>query len=423
MKSLIGAVLDRLPVDYSRGDTIFQAPASTPSGMTADLGAMEAQATIFAMVDMNATTGAAVRWHLYRSASSGDPEDRTKVTGRHPAKDLWNRPNDYTTGAEFREATLQHYDLTGEFWWLPVRSVVAPSGPPVELWVVRPDRMRPVPSRDRFIAGYVYRQGQIEIPLRTDQVIMARRPNPLSPYRGLGPIGTLLLDIEGEKAATAFNTMFFRNGAEPGGLIEADFALSDPEWDQFQKRWSDAHRGVGNAHRVAMLEQGMKWVDRRYSARDMQFEQLRRFSRENFRTAFHFPKPLLGDVEDVNRANAEAADVVYAKYLQRPRLDRLREVANSDLLPMFGSMGEGYEFDYEDPTPPDEAEIRLDQMARVNQAIDLLAAGFDFDEVMSFLKLPFTTPAQIQQAAAEPPPRFEDQPVPGSNAATIRSDH
>jgi phage portal protein BeeE len=83
--------------------------------------------------------------------------------------------------------------------------------------------------------------------------------------------------------------------------------------------------------------------------RDMQFEQLRRFSRETFRQAYGFPKPLLGDVEDVNRANAEAAEVVFSRCLRVARLNRWRTMLNDDFLPLFGPGG--VEFDYANPIP------------------------------------------------------------------------
>ena len=103
----------------------------------------------------------------------------------------------------------------------------------------------------------------------------------------------------------------------------------------------------------------------------MQFEQLRRFSRETFRQAYGFPKPLLGDVEDVNRANAEAAEIVFARWLQVPRLNRWRTLLNDDFLPAFGSMGSGFVFDYENPIPQlaavDETSVDEEALAVQNQ--------------------------------------------------------
>ena len=352
MRSILGAILDRAPVPFSR-DTVGFLPVEGNAGrsMELHLSAMEAQSTLFAIVDRLATSVAATEWSLWRGDRNlATHEGGTQVL-RHPALVVWNKPNPFLTRPELVETLQQHFELVGEKWIIMVRSeLLNGEGPPVELWPVRPDRMHIVPSRRDFIAGYEHRTGRDKTPLRLDQVIYNKRPNPLDAYRGLGPIGSMLIDIEGETAAAEWNTRFFRQGAEPGGVIEFPEGLSDQEFETQRERWAQQHRGVRNAHRVAIIEMG-QWKDRKFTMRDMQFEQLRRFNRETFRQAYGFPKPLLGDVEDVNRANAEAAEIVFARWLQVPRLNRWRTLLNDDFLPAFGSMGGGFVFDYENPIP------------------------------------------------------------------------
>ena len=352
MKSILGALLNRAPVPIGGRDTVF-APVegNVARSMELHLTAMEAQSTLFAIIDRLATSVAATEWSLWRGERNLAKHEGGTQVFRHPALLVWNKPNPFFTRTELVETVQQYFELVGEKWLLPVRSeLLNGGGPPVELWAVRPDRMHIIPSQRDFIAGYEYGTGRDKIPLRLDQVIYNKRPNPLDAYRGLGPIGSLLLDIEGETAATEWNTRFFRQGAEPGGVIEIPEGLSEQEFEALNERWNQQHKGVRNAHRVAIIEKGV-WKDRRFTFRDMQFEQLRRFSRETFRQAYGFPKPLLGDVEDVNRANAEAAEIVFARWLQVPRLNRWRTLLNDDFLPMFGSMGSGFVFDYENPIP------------------------------------------------------------------------
>jgi len=126
--------------------------------------------------------------------------------------------------------------------------------------------------------------------------------------------------------------------------------------------------------------------------RDMQFEQLRRFSRDTFRQAWGFPKPLLGDVEDVNRANAEAGNVVFAQNLLVPRLNRWRTLLNDDFLPMFGSMGRNVRFDYDDPVPPNKIEQGQNERLKALNVKAFTDAGYDPEgtlEVFGFPPLEF----------------------------------
>lgn len=395
--SLVGQLLNRAPIDLTGARDFMLRPVTRPrAGSSAALSAMGAQSTLFAIVDRIAYSTSRVDWRLYRKPAGAPPAphrvvptDEGMVT-RHPALTLWNRPNPHHTAQEFREATIQHFELVGEMPWVIGRARRTPDGPPIELWTVRPDNIRPVADRFEFINGWIYGTGLREVPLRLDQVIFTKRPHPTNPYRGIGPVQTLLLDLEGEKAATEFNAAFFRNGAHHGGLVIVEDSMTQTEFDTLVERWGQQHAGVNNAHRVGFLDnlRGAQWVDQKVTARDMQFEQLRRFSRDTIRSAFSFPTTLLGDVQDSNRAASEAAAADFAMNILRPRLSRLRDTLNHDLLPLFGSMGEIVEFDYVDPVEPDQAEARLDRKMKIDALVALRHAGFDTDAAADWLGLP-----------------------------------
>ncbi|MFJ9214238.1 phage portal protein [Streptomyces sp. NPDC102264] len=365
-----------------------------PAGVTAQMRAVGASGTLFAIVDRIDTSYAQVEWRLWRKAKSGRKEDRVEVTS-HAALDLWNQPNNFMSGPEFREACQQHEELTGEQWWVIAR--VPGISIPLELWPVRPDRIEPIPDPDDFIVGYMYRgPGGEQVPLRLDEVIFRRRPNPLDPFRGMGPVQTILTDLDATRYSKEWNRNFFINSAEPGGILEVDRRLSDEEFDEARERWAEQHRGVAAAHRVALLENGLKWVDRKYTMRDMQFAELGAAGRETIREAYGFPKPMLGAVDDVNRANADAAEVVLARWLVVPRLKRTRAALNTRLLPMFGATAVGLEFDFDNPVPEDIEAESAQLTARSAAAAALREAGWDPADILSAVGLPamrYTAPA------------------------------
>jgi HK97 family phage portal protein len=357
-----------------------------PAGQEAQMRAMGSVGTLFAIVERITTAYSQVEWKLYRSSTSGRDEDRKEVTA-HAALDLWMQPNSFMTGPMWREATQQHEELTGEQWWVIARD--ERSSIPLELWFARPDRMTPIPDRDNFLSGYVYSSPTGEqVPLGLDDVIMLRRPNPLDPYRGWGPVQTLLADLDSSRASAEWNANFFRNSAQPGGIVQFDGRLDDGELAEFHSRWAEQHRGVGNAHRVAVLENGLQWVDRSYSMADMQFAELRSVSREIIREAFAFPKPMLGTVDDANRANMEAASDMLARWLIRPRLERIRQALNTRLLPMYGTTGKGLEFDFDDPVTGDVELESKHLTAMANAAQSLVHAGYDQQSVANAVGLP-----------------------------------
>ena len=342
---------DRIPLTASSGLWLTDG-GGTSGNRLAQMQAYGNVGWLFATVSRIAQAVASAEWVLERSFAGRDP---VKVTS-HPLLDLWDDINPYDTRQTFLELTQQHLDLTGEAWWVLVRNG---AGIVQEMWAVRPDRMRPVPHRTEFISGYVYTIGAERIPLGLDDVIFLRIPSPLDPYRGMGPVQSLLVDIGGEHSAAQWSRNFYTNSAEPGGIVELAETISDAEFERLRQRWGEQHQGVGNAHRVAFLEHG-HWVDRKYTQRDMQYEQLRRLNRDLILGAFGMPLPMLGIVESVNRANAEAADVMFSRWLVRPRLERIKSALNTRLVPMFDP---SLRFSFIDPTP-DNRELDLTEAER-----------------------------------------------------------
>lgn len=341
--------------------------------------------TLFGVVSKLAVTTSLVKWGLYQPAASGLDEDRTEVSSRarNAALMIQQRPNPFMPWQEFCETFQQHVDLTGKAWWVIVRVGTVP----VEMWPVRPDRMYSVPSVRDFIAGYVYvsPDGE-EIPLRREDVIMIRWPAPLDVYDGLSPLPALAADIRNEDAQRAWSQSFFRNNATPGGIIKTGARLSDPEFDELVERWNKSHRGTSNAGRVAILEQG-DFVPLAYTQKDMQFVETRGFTKQAILDAYGFPKFGIGDVQDVNRASADASKAYMAESLTVPRLERIKAALNFEFLPMFGMDGR-YEFDYDNPVPEDRETENATLTAKVNAVTALVDAGFGSDEACDVVGLP-----------------------------------
>jgi hypothetical protein len=221
----------------------------------------------------------------------------------------------------------------------------------------------------------------------------------------MGPVQAILTDLDATRYSAEWNRNFFRNSAEPGGIIKVDHRLSDEEFDELSARWSEQHRGVANAHRVAILEQG-EWVDRKFTQKDMQFSELRTASADVIRQAFGFPKFAMGEVDDVNRATAEASTVWFAQYLTVPRLERVKAALNSELLPLFGPTATGLEFDYCDPVPANREADNAELTARSGAAKTLVDAGYEPVAVLEAVGLPeIEHVGRPEQAPALPPGR------------------
>jgi HK97 family phage portal protein len=355
-----------------------------------DLDAMGSVGTLYGIIRRLAEAVSKVQWHIHDDAPGGKceicgEEGVTLNTDvEHPALALWNLPNQHWHGSLFRQEFTQHKDLTGEAYWFVVKIL----GVPVELWPIPPDRMTPAKHPRDYLVGWWYTDPDGDkIPLPVDEVIQLRTPDPSDSYRGLGPLGALAPDLGAARAAAEWNARFFENSALPSGVIEYEERLNDDEFKELTERWRAMHQGVGNSHRVAIVEGG-KWVDRKFSNRDMEFTSLRTLSGDLIREAFGFPKFAQGIVEDVNRASAEASDDFFAAWLAVPRLNDIRDVLNTRLVPMFGTMMRGQSFAYRSPVEGDiETAAKVFGLKATGFAT-LVAAGVDGTAALEAAGLP-----------------------------------
>lgn len=374
---------DNAPVPYSAGGarSLFSAQTEIPMGDRA-YEAFGSVGTLFAIVTQIGQAFASTEWHLYRKTSVRDKNRRKEVLG-HGFMLVWDRPNYFYTGLYFRECVQQHLDLVGEGVIVlhTVGNVV------VEMWPVRPDRIKPVKHPTKFLTGYIYvgPDGE-EVPLELENVIHLKYPNPSDPYRGMGPVQTVLNDLDASKFSAEWNRNFFINGAQPGGVIEVEYRMTDTEFDAFLARWRHQHQGVANAHRVAVLENA-HWKDTKFTMEDMQFAELRNLPRELIREAFAFPKPMLGTVDDVNRANADAGKEIMAENQTVPRLRRWKDTINAFLLPRFAN-GKTLELDHDDPVPENAEASDRRRNSQATSARNLILSGYHPDDVSDAMGLP-----------------------------------
>jgi len=366
------------------------------------MAAMGSVSTLFSIVNRTSNATSQVNWRLWRTkidgrrrTATGEETQRTEVT-QHAALDLWNRPNAFMTKQHFVESVEQHVDLVGEGVIVVVRDPRFRL--PLELWPVRPDRVEPIPHPTEFLSGYIYRGPDGEqVPLRLDEVIHLKMPNPLDPYRGLGPVQAAMTDLDSARYSAAWDRNFFINSAEPGGVIEMEKRLTDEEFDEFQERWRESHQGVSAAHRVAILEQG-KWVPNAFTQKDMQFAELRGVSRELIREAFGIHGHMLGNSQDVNKVNAEAGEISFARWIVYPRAQRIKGEINAKLLPMFGETTAGLEFDHDRVVPEDREADDRERTSRAQAFQLLVSAGADMDDAADAVGLPRMRPATVSAA-------------------------
>lgn len=276
----------------------------------------------------------------------------------HEALDVLYRANNAMTRFDLINLTFQYLELAGEAPWF----ISFKNNKPDQIFLLRPDRLTVLPGKDgEMVGGYEYQVygegGYQKIKLESHEVIPLKYTDPDQPLRGKGPLQAAAETYDLDNYAEKWNSQFYKNSAAPSGALVSDKILSKDVRARLERKLKDNYRGIENAHKTMILEQGLKFEKISLTQKDMDFIEQQRFSRDKILAIFRVPRTALGITDDVNRANAEATDYVFAKRTIRPKMIRFVEQLNEFFLPLFGTGTENLYFDFADPVPENVEQL------------------------------------------------------------------
>ncbi len=274
----------------------------------------------------------------------------------HEVLDLLNDVNPNMTKYELFFGTQALLDLTGNAYWYLARDNEG-KGKIRQIYLLSPDKVSIIINKENPIEvlGYSYGTNKEKVMFEKNQIIHFKNFNPNGdypkPHKGVGVVESALWAIETDNEARNWNYSFFKNSARPDGILATEQILGEDEYQRLKEQWEQNYRGSKNNGKPAILESGLKWQDISKTQRDMDFIAQRTFSRDEILSLFRVPKTVVGITDDVNRANAEASDYVFARRTIKPLMERFVTVLNEYLLPEYGA---DLVFKFENPVPEDE---------------------------------------------------------------------
>ena len=241
---------------------------------------------------------------------------------------LHDLPNPEMSAMSLRETLTAHTVLRGngyaEIDW-------DRSGYPSALYPLRPDRMEDIRRVDGELF-YFYRlpDGQ-GVRLPAYRVMHIRGLSPDGMY-GYNPIALMRNAIGLTKATEEYGSKFFANGAIPSIVVKHPGTLSDGAYDRLIESWEARHQGLENAHRIAILEEGMSVDQVGMAPEDAQFLDTRKFQRSEIASIFRVPAHMIGDLDKASYASIEQQSLDFVTYTLRPWLVRWEQAIYKDLL-------------------------------------------------------------------------------------------
>jgi HK97 family phage portal protein len=147
---------------------------------------------------------------------------------------------------------------------------------------------------------------------------------------GYSPIAMAKNAIGLAIATEEYGSKFFANGATPGAVLEHPGLVKD--YEKLRESWNQAFRGSGNANKVAILEEGMKYTPISISPEQAQFLETRKFQINEIARIFRVPPHMVGDLEKSSFSNIEQQSLEFVKYTLDPWVVRWEQSIMRRLL-------------------------------------------------------------------------------------------
>lgn len=179
------------------------------------------------------------------------PEGNAETLEMHPASELINNPNPFDSEEDLIGLLQVDLGLAGNHYQHKVRSR---RGVPVELWRLRPDRVRVVPDRDNFIRGYVYRIDDGEFFIEPQDLIHFKARDPFNPFYGMPALMPAAGRVDIDAFMRQFVRAFFENAAVPFGLLTMNKMMTRSERRLVREQLSQDFGGPGGWHNTMVVE-------------------------------------------------------------------------------------------------------------------------------------------------------------------------
>lgn len=274
---------------------------------------------------------ASVRLGIYR----GETE-----LNEHPLAALLRRPNPLQSYGDYVRAKVGFLLLAGNGY----EERVTIGGKPRELYQLRPDRMKIIPSSNGVPSGYEYSVNQQKVTFPMDPRTLAcdvrhlKMFNPLHDWYGMSPIEAGAYAIDQNTEAMKHMQALLQNSARPSGAltVKDGQTLADEQFNRLKTQIEEQYSGSANAGRPMLLEGGLDWKQMGLSPTDMGIIETKYASARDIALAFGVPPLLLGIKGDNTFANYAEARLAFWEDTVLPLLEMILTDWNTWLAQPFG---------------------------------------------------------------------------------------
>ncbi len=256
-------------------------------------------------------------------------QDNERRYDEHPVLSLIQSPNGAQGRAELFEALYGQLLLTGNGY---LEAVTDEMGAPVELHVLRSDRMNVVPGTDGWPVAYEYAVGgkkhRFDMTGEAQPICHIKTFSPQDDHYGFSPMQAAASAVDVHNSASRWSKGLLDNAARPSGAIiyrgsDGQASLTPDQYDRLVDEMASQHQGAANAGRPMLLEGGLDWKPMGFSPSDMEFQKTKEAAAREIAIAFGVPPMLLGIPGDAAYANYQEANRAFYRLTVLPLATRV----------------------------------------------------------------------------------------------------
>lgn len=248
-------------------------------------------------------------------------------------------PNREQAGPDLMEGFYGHLVVTGDTFL----EAVSIDGEVRELFVLRPDRMRPVKGPRGWPVAWEHRIGSDVRRISRDAdgfspVLHLKLFHPADDYQGHAPLEAAARAVDIHNAGGAWTKALIDNAARPSGALvySGSEELTEEQRGELKEDLQRTYQGASNAGRPMLLEGGLEWKPMSLSPTDMDFVEQRHQAAREIALAFGVPPMLLGIPGDATYANYREANSAFWRLTILPLVNRAARAITGWLAPRVG---------------------------------------------------------------------------------------
>lgn len=257
---------------------------------------------VYAAINTIATDSARLPLITYQARKEGG---KRPATADPRYRLLAIAPNPEMSAFRYFQSAMSHVLGWGNHYSEIIRDG---SGMPTALWPMDPGKIEP--RRDERTRALFYADKETGRRFLPEQVLHIAGLG-FDGILGYSPVTLARQAIGLGIAAEEFGAAFYGNGAMPGGVLETPKKISAEASRRIRETWENVHGGTLNAHRTAILEEGLTWKSTQIPPEDAQFLTTRQFQVVEICRLFNLPPSKLQDYQHAHLANLEESNLDY----------------------------------------------------------------------------------------------------------------